>query len=56
MSISIAGLVFLFVSMVFFGLVFRNYWTQQRNLTAKARIWLRLAIIFGIVAAVLLLI
>ena len=55
MSAPIAGLVFLLVSIVYFGLVLRDFWTHRRCLTVQARIWLRLAMIFGIVAAILLL-
>ncbi|WP_404361258.1 hypothetical protein [Methylotuvimicrobium sp. KM1] len=54
MSISIAGLIFLLVSIVFLGLVLRDFWTHRRCLTVQARIWLRLAMIFGIVAVLLL--
>jgi|GEM_PF-6345511 len=54
MSIPIAGLIFLLVSIVFFGLVLRSFWTHRHSLTAEARIWLRLAMIFGIVAVLLL--
>ncbi|MBE0434481.1 MAG: hypothetical protein IBX56_01610 [Methylomicrobium sp.] len=53
MPSNLAGFIFLILSAVFFALVFRDYSANDRHLTPAARIWLRIAVIFGFVAIVL---
>lgn len=53
MPSNLAGFIFLILSAVFFGLVIRDFRANDRHLTSAARIWLRIAIIFGFVAIVL---